>query len=307
MALHLTSAELFGHYAPAATHLVAGFCSPRKAAKSRNVTRNAAVLRLVSPFLGGLGGEPQGSPVRFPGLQTRPVPPSRFAAGVRLINLNESETIMTKQTKGAPALVFQSTQLDIIARDGQQWLRLLQIGDALGYPKPHLLNRIYQKHAAEFAGSMTALVKLRTKGGMQEVRIFSLRGAHLLGMFARTEKAAEFRRWVLDILEGQPVEPSPVPALPKARYHYPRNLLNQPYFMSPGHDRVTLHLSMLADTTQYVSPLMALLNQLRSEGHEVTAPFDEAAAMRMALIQADKDIEAMGALALKARFKRSAE
>jgi hypothetical protein len=34
------------------------------------------------------------------------------------------------------------------------------------------------------------------------VRIFSLRGAHLLGMFARTARAAEFRRWVLDILEG---------------------------------------------------------------------------------------------------------
>jgi prophage antirepressor-like protein len=34
------------------------------------------------------------------------------------------------------------------------------------------------------------------------VRIFSLRGAYLLGMLARTPKAEAFRRWVLDVLEG---------------------------------------------------------------------------------------------------------
>jgi len=70
---------------------VIGFGSPRKAAKSRNVIRSAAFLRPVSPFMGGLGGEPQGSPVRFPGLPTRPVPPSHLEVGVRFDQLNESE------------------------------------------------------------------------------------------------------------------------------------------------------------------------------------------------------------------------
>lgn len=58
---------------------------------------------------------------------------------------------------------------------------------------------------------MTAVVKLPTAGGEQDVRIFSLRGAHLLGMFARTERAVEFRRWVLDILDREiaPVLPPP--------------------------------------------------------------------------------------------------
>jgi prophage antirepressor-like protein len=37
---------------------------------------------------------------------------------------------------------------------------------------------------------------------MQKTRIFSLRGAHLLAMFARTKVAKEFRRWVLDILDA---------------------------------------------------------------------------------------------------------
>lgn len=104
----------------------------------------------------------------------------------------------------------------------------------------------------------------------------------------------KFRRFIFNNLERKN---SP-------RYNYPRNMLAQPYFTHPGTGRVTLNLTMLSDTTQYVSPLMALLNQLRSEGHNVTAPFDEAVAMRTALIQAEMDIENIGMLSLKARFKR---
>jgi len=109
---------------------------------------------------------------------------------------------MTK-TPSVPALNFHDQKFDITSRDGQQWLRLPQIGAALGYTNQYHAQKLYQKHAAEFTDSMTAVVKLKTAGGMQEVRIFSLRGAHLLGMFARTERAAEFRRWVLDILDAQ--------------------------------------------------------------------------------------------------------
>ena len=50
---------------------------------------------------------------------------------------------------------------------------------------------------------MTAMVKMQTRGGEQEVRVFSLRGAHLLGMFARTERAKRFRRQVLDVLDHE--------------------------------------------------------------------------------------------------------
>lgn len=41
-----------------------------------------------------------------------------------------------------------------------------------------------------------------------KARVFSLRGAHLIGMFARTAKAQAFRRWVLDILEQHQTAPS---------------------------------------------------------------------------------------------------
>ena len=36
---------------------------------------------------------------------------------------------------------------------------------------------------------------------LTKVRIFSLRGCHLLAMFARTPVAKAFRRWVLDVIE----------------------------------------------------------------------------------------------------------
>lgn len=111
---------------------------------------------------------------------------------------------MTKHTPSARALTFHDQKFTITHRNGQPWLRVAQIGRALGYvyPDSHM-TRVYKQHAAEFTDSMTSVVKLKTKGGEQEVRIFSLRGAHLLGMLSRTKRAAEFRRWVLDILEAQ--------------------------------------------------------------------------------------------------------
>lgn len=116
----------------------------------------------------------------------------------------------------APALSFRETTFDVVDRGSRElWLRLGQIAPALGYSDPRNLNALYASNAAEFTPSMTALVKLPTAGGVQEVRIFSLRGAHLLGMFARTERAAEFRRWVLDVLEREAAGPAPsAPALP---------------------------------------------------------------------------------------------
>lgn len=57
---------------------------------------------------------------------------------------------------------------------------------------------------------MTEVLNLTTSGNYQkEVRIFSLRGAHLIAMFARTPVAKAFRKWVLDILDNEVKEPTP--------------------------------------------------------------------------------------------------
>ncbi|MDR5801488.1 Bro-N domain-containing protein [Caballeronia sp. LZ001] len=101
------------------------------------------------------------------------------------------------------SLSFQSYRFDVIDREGLRWLSLRQIGVALGYANPHKVQQVFERNAAEFTDSMTAVVTLPTAGGDQQVRIFSLRSAHLLGMLARTLKAAAFRRWVLDLIERE--------------------------------------------------------------------------------------------------------
>lgn len=118
-------------------------------------------------------------------------------------------------------LTFEDTELEVIDRDGQVWLSGLQIGDALGYSDDKAVSHIYARNFDEFTDEMTCVVKLTTQGQIRDVRVFSLRGAHLLGMFARTERAKAFRRWVLDVLEGiadAPVE-MPVPGLPASVNH----------------------------------------------------------------------------------------
>ncbi len=115
----------------------------------------------------------------------------------------------------ATALTFHEVTFDPIEHaPGETWLRWQQIAPALGFRNDRSFRDIYSKHAAEFTDRMTALVKLPTAGGVQEVRIFSLRGAHLLGMFARTARAAEFRRWVLDVLEQHTAPPAGPPLPP---------------------------------------------------------------------------------------------
>jgi prophage antirepressor-like protein len=122
---------------------------------------------------------------------------------------------------GAAALVFESTTFSVVTRNDQPWLTMRELAGALyGAVKgggqsdatfenaEKSLRRLYTRNAAEFTNSMTALVKLPTSGGEQETRIFSLRGAHLLGMFARTAIAANFRKWVLDILDRETQTPT---------------------------------------------------------------------------------------------------
>lgn len=101
-------------------------------------------------------------------------------------------------------LTFHDTALHIVDWQGEPWLRGQQIADALGYKnRKQAVDDLFSRNAAEFTDGMTEVLDLPTAGGVQPVRIFSLRGAHLLGMLARTERAAEFRRWVLDVLEGR--------------------------------------------------------------------------------------------------------
>lgn len=101
-------------------------------------------------------------------------------------------------------LTFQNITLSVINQNNQTFLTANDLGLALGYADAiRAVKQIYDRNADEFTAEMTALIEMPTAGGIQKVRIFSLRGAHLIAMFARTKVAKDFRKWVLDILDRE--------------------------------------------------------------------------------------------------------
>lgn len=155
---------------------------------------------------------------------------------------------MTKQQgDGAMALEFNEISFELIYKDGKQWVRGSQVGAALGYTHARRsIAKLYARNVDEFSADMTITMPVLDLAGgedeedgaqtdgaappcavnltaqvpanaeslggqVREVRLFSARGAHLLAMLARTERAKDFRRWVLDVLEDAcsraPAEP----------------------------------------------------------------------------------------------------
>ena len=101
-------------------------------------------------------------------------------------------------------LTFQNTTLSVINQHNQIYITASDLGLALEYANPlRAISKLYNSNADEFTAEMTALIEMPTAGGIQKVRIFSLRGAHLIAMFARTKVAKDFRKWVLDILDRE--------------------------------------------------------------------------------------------------------
>lgn len=106
------------------------------------------------------------------------------------------------------SLAFEGQQISALNYQNRIWLTAAEIAKALQYAREDAVSRIYQRNTDEFSSDMTETVKLTVSGkinGLQhkEARIFSLRGAHLIAMFARTPVAKKFRKWVLDILDRE--------------------------------------------------------------------------------------------------------
>jgi prophage antirepressor-like protein len=102
-------------------------------------------------------------------------------------------------------ITFDKTQLCIIEHNNKPWITSSDLAKALDYSRIDKVSQIYDRNKDEFNEGMTQTLKLRVSmdsGALRkETRIFSPRGCHLIAMFARTEKAKLFRKWVLDVLE----------------------------------------------------------------------------------------------------------
>ncbi|EPO3448303.1 BRO-N domain-containing protein [Acinetobacter baumannii] len=122
------------------------------------------------------------------------------------------------------ALSFNEVKFNPVVRDnGQIYLTAGELAQALSYKSVKSASNLYNANKDEFTDSMTQIIESVTAGNIEvtdsvtskqtrnlkkKVRVFSLRGCHLIAMFARTAVAKQFRKWVLDVLDkevGTPV------------------------------------------------------------------------------------------------------
>ncbi|PWM54952.1 MAG: hypothetical protein DBX60_00310 [Bacillota bacterium] len=102
------------------------------------------------------------------------------------------------------ALTFNDVTLSPISHQNNLWIRAVELAHALGYAQENSVSRIYRSNSDEFTPDMTQVIEIfdgADSALSTKARIFSLRGCHLVAMFARTPVAKAFRRWVLDVLD----------------------------------------------------------------------------------------------------------
>ena len=106
------------------------------------------------------------------------------------------------------ALCFNNFTFTPVTHQNSLWIRAAELARALGYSSEEKVSRVYRRNEDEFTPDMTQVIEITdrpelgtSKNLINKARIFSLRGCHLLAMFARTPVAKAFRRWVLDVLD----------------------------------------------------------------------------------------------------------
>lgn len=115
-------------------------------------------------------------------------------------------------------LSFNGNDLNPVEREGQIWMTSADLAKALGYEMVGGITKLYNRNKSEFSDSMTQMLDLTHVPEMgrtlnsgafsAKTRIFSLRGCHMIAMFARTNIAKSFRKWVLDILDREVSTPA---------------------------------------------------------------------------------------------------
>ncbi|WP_323869450.1 BRO-N domain-containing protein [Xenorhabdus szentirmaii] len=94
--------------------------------------------------------------------------------------------------------------------DNKVWFTGEHLAELLGYKDSKKVANLYSRHKDEFTESMSTTAKVRTSKEstgyeylMSDIRLYSLRGAYLIGMFSRTKVAKELRIWLLDLAEKE--------------------------------------------------------------------------------------------------------
>lgn len=195
-----------------------------------------------------------------------------------------------------------TTSLEIAKHFGKQHYRVLRSIENLECSK--------EFHAANF-GVMTNTIEVGN-GAKRQQKTYSITkdGFMFLAMGFTGKEAAQWKEKFIEAFNAlelrvnqRTASVKPVAkALPNPenkRYNYPRHLLEQEYFTSPTRS-AKLSISMLGNEKEFSSTLLNLLLELKMDGHNVHAPYDEYMAMREAIIKANRAMDEILHIALKA-------
>ena len=157
------------------------------------------------------------------------------------------------------ALTFNNVTLAPIPHQNSLWIRSVELARALGYSDESSVGRIYKRNAEEFTPEMTQVIEISDTVNLTvPARIFSLRGCHLVAMFARTPVAKAFRRWVLDVLDKLDAEQHAASSSPDD--------FTSPLSLTPSSTEDRKPLRALVGSWAQVSglPFAACWNQLKA-------------------------------------------
>lgn len=195
-----------------------------------------------------------------------------------------------------------TTSLEIAKHFGKEHCRVLRSIENLECSK--------EFHAANF-GVMSNTIEVGS-GAKRQQKTYSITkdGFMFLAMGFTGKEAAQWKEKFIEAFNalelrvnqratsGKPVAKA-LPNLDKKRYNYPRKLLEQAWFTTPER-RASLNLSMLV-SQNFSSPLMSLLADLETDGHDVSGPKDELIALREALVRSDEAFKEIWETALAAQ------
>ncbi|RKG43173.1 Bro-N domain-containing protein [Acinetobacter chengduensis] len=178
------------------------------------------------------------------------------------------------------SLSFNAIQFHPVQHNDEQvvWITSTELAHALGYKQENAVSKIYNRKADEFTSKMTQVIENPQLPNLG-MRIFSLRGAHLIAMFARTPVAKEFRKWVLDVLEKEVLQQqidtrvkinseqqAELKEIVDRRAHGERKLHAEMWSRHNKHFRITRYSDLLAihfqDAVNYLETL-----EIKSKGN----------------------------------------
>ncbi len=117
-------------------------------------------------------------------------------------------------------LTFNTSTFTPVVHNGHIYFSATDLAMMLEYKSSKSVTNLYNANSDEFTNDMTQVIESVTSGNYtKSTRIFSLRGAHLIAMFARTPVAKSCRKWILDLIEKEYHQPKQL-ALPEPiTYH----------------------------------------------------------------------------------------